>query len=287
MSCNCSTPTPVVPVNPTLPSIGTAAELCCPTDSCLGSVPAAITGSPVSCNSGNNLVSTSSPGTTLDGSWTDALPDHNGDGVVLLGRIGRKLAKLIGNGFIQIREGVAFVVSNVELKVNDLWHEWFMPSGLNKRPIIGVPLPFPYQLIADSNGQLHAIQGLQGEGVYGDSVSVWNKEASLWEIREAADFPLLQRGLSPRLTALELVGFAPIAASGTSDDVRQLSTLAGSGIIVVNQQATVPSSCDCEGCEPQAAVASVATFLPFPTSEDEDATFTLKWNTEGPYWSED
>lgn len=289
MSCNCSsTPTPVVPVNPELPPLGTPAELCCPQDPCLGNVPASITGSPVSCSSGNNLTSSASPGTTLDSTWTDALGDHNGEGVTLLGRIGRKLAKVLGNGFLQIRDGKAFVVTSVALKVTDVWHQWVKLTGINRRPVIGDALPFTYQIIGDANGQLHGIQGLVGDLITCGSVHVWNKDEGLWETKETADIPIERRGLAPRVTALELTGFEPISAQGSATTVRELSVLSGSGIIVVNQQATIPSSCDCEGCEPEAALASVATFLPFPTSEDEAATFSLKWTVEdGPHWVED
>lgn len=287
MSCNCTTPSPVVPVNPELPGLGTLTDCCQQPEPCFGTVPTSVTGSAAPCTNGDALRSSSSTGTTLDPSWTDSIEDRNGNGVTLLGRLGRKLARLAGNGFIQIRDGFAFVVKSVPILVVDQWHEWYKPTGINKKPVIGAPLAAPYDVIADTNGQLHAIQGISGDAVHGGSLRVWDKDAAAWVTTETCDVPIERRGLAPRVTSIELAGFTAIPANSTADAVRELSVLSGSGIIVVNQQPTIASSCDCEGCEPEAAVASVATFLPFPDTEDEEASYTLKWNTEGPYWSLD
>ncbi len=280
MNCNCTTspaPAATVPVNPSLPSIDGLALACadttlCNTDPCLGSTPATITGGPV-CSDPNALRSKGSCGFTLPTGYTDAINDNNGTGITLLGRIGSKLAKFSGTGFIQIVDGLAYLVSSVRLKVTDIWHEWWQPAGINRRPALGVPFPFPYQVIADTEGVLHAIKGLSGDGVTHDSLQMWDLSAGQWVTRQVADFPLLQRGLLPTLTQLELVGFAPIATSGSSDDVRQLSRLQGSGILVIEQQPTIDSSCACEGCTPVPAVASVARFLANPT---DDGTYSLK-----------
>lgn len=283
MSCNCSTPAVAPPaISTDFPALVDA----CPAAQCSGISGAATVLSPV-CVSGQSLNSQPSPGYRLPTEYTDAIEDYNKSGITLLGRIGRSLAKLSGNGFLQIRNGLATVVQQVPLQVAALYHEWWKPAGINKRPIIGAPRPFYNQVIADAEGNLFAIQGLTGAGVTHDSLHVWSLADECWVTKQVADFPLLKRGLLPTSTAIELTGFEPIAANGAATEVRELTALAGSGIIMVNQQATIPSSCDCDGCEPQAAVASVATFLPFPTSEDEEATFTLKWNTSGPYWDED
>jgi hypothetical protein len=279
--CNCTTSSPApsstVPVNPSLPSLDDLSAACatdasCTQDTCLGSTPASITAGPV-CSDPNAIRSTASCGFTLPTGYTDAINDNSNSGVTLLGRIGSKLAKLSGNGFIQVVNGLAFVVSSVRLRVTDLWHEWWRPAGINTRPVIGTPYDFPYQVIADSDGVLHAIKGLSGEGITHDSIQVWDLSAGAWVTRQVADFPILKRGLLPTLTELELVGFAPIATSGSSDDVRQLSRLQGSGILIIEQQATIDSSCACEGCTPVPAVSSVARFLANPT---EDGTYSLK-----------
>jgi hypothetical protein len=237
------------------------------------------------CADATALRSTASCGTTLANTWTDAINDNNGEGVTLLGRIGSKLAKLSGNGFIQIISGKAFLVSSVRLKLTTLWHEWYKPAGINRRPVLGVPFAAPYQVIADSDGVIHAIKGRTGEGVTTDSIHIWNLELGQWDTREVADFPLLQRGLSPTATGIELTGFAPIATSGSSNDVRTLSRLAGLGVVYLEQQPTIASSCECDGCEPIAAVASVAKLLPFPTTAATE--YVLKFNTVGgPFWEE-
>lgn len=281
MSCNCtaSTPTPVavVPVNPTLPSLDDLTAACaagtsCQTDPCFGSTPPSVTGGAV-CTDSNAIRSTASCGYTLPTGFTDALNDNSGTGVVLLGRLGSKLAKLSGNGFIQIVNGLAHVVSSVKMRVTDLWHEYWVPAGIGARPVVGVPLAFPFQVIADSAGVLHAIKGESGETITHDSVHVWNLAGGYWETRQTADFPTLQRGLLPTLTQIELVGFAPIATSGSADDVRALHRLQGSGTIYFEQQPTIDASCACEGCTPVPAVSTVAKFLANPT---EEGTYTRK-----------
>lgn len=284
MACNCSSSTTIVPapVNAELPGLGDLTP-CAP--AACGTLDAPVSKRP--CVSSSALQSASSNGFTLPTGYDDAIADYNGEGVRLLGRIGRVLARLSGTGFISIRDGLAFVVQSVPLKITQLWHNWYKPSGINKRPILGAPYPFPNHVVADSEGNLFGVKGLTGEGIVEDSVHVFSKDREQWETRETCDVPLKIRGLAPRSTGIEIAGFVPIATSGESTDVRELQVLTGSGIIVVNQQATIPSSCDCEGCTPEAAVASVATFLPFPDTEDAEATYTLKWKTTGAYWDLD
>lgn len=263
MSCNCSkTPAPP-PDAYVYPDIA---------DACGVSV---ATEGPV-CR--ETLPSVASPGSTLPATWTDALPDHNGQGVVLLGRIGSKLAKLIGDGFIQLKAGRAFVVRSIALKTTKLYHEWWVPAGVNKRPIIGRPFPFAAHIVGNGTGEFFLIKGLTGEGVTTNSSQYYDKDRELWDTREDADFPLLQRGLAPRITQGEIVAFPALSASGSASDVRQASVLSGSGILILTQQPTIPSSCDCEGCEPQAAVASVASFLAAP---DAEGIYKLRVTVDG------
>jgi hypothetical protein len=286
MSCNCTTPASVAPVNPELPTLSALSQACadtvaCATDECLGTTPASVTGSPVSrCADSNALRSSASCGYTLPNGFTDPIADRNNEGVTLLGRIGAKLAKLTGSGFIKIVEGKAFIVSSVPIKISTLWHQWWKPTGINARPALGAPLPFHHAVIADSVGNLHGIKG----GAE-DAGQVWNSEMQQWEVRAEADRAFAKRGHLERAASLELVGLEAIAVSGTGAEVRNFKTLAGSGLIVVEQTSTTASSCDCPGCEPVPAMSSIARFVPFPSG---DATWTLKWDAEsGPHWVED
>ena len=286
MSCNCTTPAVVAPSHPELPTLAAITQACenpalCATDECLGTTPASVAGSPVSrCADSNALRSTASCGYTLPNGFTDAIADRNGEGVTLLGRIGAKLAKITGSGFLRIVDGKAFIVSAVPIKLATLWHQWWKPAGINQRPVLGNPLPFTHAVIADEDGNLHAIKGADE-----DASPVWNAESELWQIKSEADRAYPKRGHLGRAASLELIGIEAIPVSGTGAEIRNFKTLAGTGMIVVEQSPTTPSSCDCPGCEPEAAVSSVARFLPFPTG---DATWTLKWNAEdGPHWVED
>ena len=286
MSCNCTTPAAVAPVNPELPTLSALSQACadttlCATDECLGTTPASVTGSPVSrCADSNALRSTASCGYTLPNGFTDPINDRNGEGITLLGRIGAKLAKLAGSGFIKIVDGNAFIVASVPIKIATLWHQWWKPAGINARPVLGEPLPFHHAVIADDQGNLHGIKGGSE-----DSSQVWNAELEQWEVRAEADRSFAKRGHLERAASLELIGIESIAVSGTGAEIRNFKTLTGSGMIVVEQVPTVPSSCDCPGCDPVAAVSSVASFLPFPTGND---TWTLKWTAaDGPHWVED
>jgi hypothetical protein len=265
----------IAPVNPDLPSL---ADVC--PEVVVEALPCS--GEDLSCSS-------ASPGYTLPTGWDDPVYDYNGNGIRIMGRLKNKLAAFKGSGFLKLVNGLAYVVDVVPLRVSSLWHQWFKPAGINKRPILGVPLPFKNQVMADELGNLYGIKGLTGEGVTTDSSHYYDRELEQWDTREDADIPLLKRGLLPTATAIELVGFVPIATSGAATDVRELKAFSGSGIVVVNQQATIPSSCDCDGCEPVAAVASVATFLPFPTGE---GAYSLKVAVDGdgvptPAWVED
>lgn len=286
MSCNCATPAAVVPTNPELPPLAALTGACaesalCATDECLGTTPASLVGSTGGCADGNALRSSASCGYTLPTGFTDPINDRGNDGVTLLGRIGSKLARLAGSGFIRLIDGKAFVVQTIPLKVADLWHQWWKPAGINTRPVLGDPLPFTNAVIADSDGNLHAIRG----GAE-DATKFWDAELEHWEVKPVADITPSHRGHLERAATLELIGIEAISVAGTGAEIRDFKTLAGSGIIVVEQAATTPSSCACEGCEPVAAVSSIARFLAFPT--DAEATFTLKWSAAlGPHWSED
>lgn len=207
------------------------------------------------CIDTSNVVSSLSPAKTLDSSWLQA--DCEDQDVTLFARKGLRLSRFTGSGFIQLIRGKAFLVQNVKIQILSLWHQWWKPGNV---PILGKPMDYPYAVIADGKGNIHGIQGVADK----DSVSYWNDAKKRWEIRPVSEFPTQATGLPPQLQSLELVGFRAIAANGPSDEVRDLSRLGGEGLLYSRNEATVPSGCECDGCQPISAGASVARFLPFP-----------------------
>lgn len=196
--------------------------------------------------------------------------------VTLLGRIGNRLARLVGTGFIKITDGKASVVTMIPLILADLWHNWWKPTATST-PILGEPLPFSYQVIGDSRGNLHGIKGLVDE----DSVALWDHTAKQFAMTPVAELDKCVKGLIPFSNAIELVGYEPISAEGTQETLRCLKALSGSGLIVVTQVATI----DEVTCPQEVTYASVASFLAFPT--DVDKTYNLTYTVAGgPTWTE-
>jgi len=224
----------------------------------------------------DGVCSSDSEGSAVPSLWLDSCCKN--EGVTLFGRVGNRLSHFTGSGFIKLVKGKASVVSAVPLALTTLWHNFFK-TGPGNRPVVGDPLPFSYLAVGAPDGALHAIKGT-------DEVSspIW--DGTQWTIAPLSEQGLCQKGLLPRLEELELVGYAPIVEGGDVDAVRCLSSLQGSGIIVVNAVATVDSECACEGCEPSPAFASVASFLAFP--DDDVNSYSLKWsNADGPTWVQD
>lgn len=255
MSCNCTKTVAVSPSGEPLPSVADDAALASSVETCK------------ECYSDpSNDNACESEGTSLDSTWL-----NNGcytEGVTLLGRIGNKLARLGGTGFIKIANGAASVVQSVPLQLTTLWHRWWKPTALS-RPVLGEPLAYPYLSIADANGNLHAVKGPADE----QAAPVWDPTTKEFTNLPLSELPLSQKGLLPRAASLELVGYAAIPSDGSAEAVRNLTTLAGEGIIIVTKQDTVDATCACEGCDPVESKASVATFLPNPT---EAGTYSLK-----------
>lgn len=259
MSCNCA------PSGESLPLIEDDRALNKPTALCKPCV-----------SDANCLASDQSEGTTLDSSWQDA--GRFAEDLTILARVGNKLARFGGTGFIQLVAGKASVVSTVPLKISTIWHRWWKTTAAHP-PILGEPLPYPYQVIADSEGNLHVGKGTDAE----DSVSVWNSTTMEFSQKPLSELALAHKGILPRLAALELVGYAPLPSLGSTAAVRNLSTLAGSGLVVVSQVTTVadPTANPCDD-----SLASVASFLELP-SPVADESYTLKFSTAlGLYWSE-
>jgi hypothetical protein len=197
---------------------------------------------------------------------------------VILARKGDKLARFAGSGFIKLVAGLASVVTSIPLKVTTLYHNYWKQTP-SSTPIPGAPLPFKFQVVADCDGNIHAIQGTQDK----DSLTLWDASEKKFIQTPVEEIPKCAKGLLPRRTTVELVGYKPISAGGDPDEIRCLSTLAGEGIIVVNQVDTVVDPDD--PCD--TSKASVASFLANPEPEGSE-TYSLKFSTAlGIHWSQD
>ncbi len=263
MSCNCNTQTPELP---------TVADDC--------ALAAPLASSTPCCVDTQALSSSTSEGAELPLYLTDAACAT--EDITILGRVGTRLARFVGTGFIAITNGKAAVVSTVPLKIRDLWHNWWKPTATST-PIIGEPLVTDYLVVADQSGNIHGIKGLTAE----DSIPVWNATTKKHEMKSLSAVPQKVTGLLPRATEIELVGYVPIDDSGEITEVRPISALLGTGIIYLTEQDTVEAVCDCAGVEPVTPnKASVAKHLAFPTAS---GVHTLKFNgtTDTLYWSAD
>lgn len=201
----------------------------------------------------NCLTSDASDGTTLASSWLDSCPHVSG--VTLLGRVGAKLARLAGSGFIKIENGVASVVPSVPLRLTTLWHRWWKPTPASP-PILGAPLTHPYQVIADAEGNFHGIKGVDAE----DSLSLWDSAKKEFAQTPVSEISHAIKGLLPQATPLQLTGYTAISVGQSLDTVRQETALSGVGLVVLKEAATLAGGC-------YSAKASVASTIPLPNSE--------------------
>ena len=202
-----------------------------------------------------------SQGCQIDCCLMDAGPSNE---MMLIGRVGKLVKKLIGEGVLWLGpNGMVKAMKNVPLHVGQLWHQWYKPSP-SSAPIIGQPMPFPYQVISDIDGNAYGIQGLQNE----DSVTIWNHEDQQFEQSPVTGFPICVRKKIPSAIALELVGFSPLSPFGNADDLRCLQRLEGDGMIHFRKVPTVPTTmCECDSCDTQGQVqqfTTVAEFIPNP-----------------------
>jgi hypothetical protein len=223
------------------------------------------------------LRSDQSDGTTLASSWTDA--GCYTEGVTILGRVGSKLARFAGTGFIALESGIAKVVSAVPIRAVTLWHRWWKPTPTGP-PILGEPLSYPYLSIADSEGNLHAVKGPANE----NAVPHWDASSNEFTQKPISEIDLDRKGALVRASNIELVGYAPIAEGGELNAVRPMRALNGAGLVVLTEAATVDPTCE---CAPGVGTASKASTLALPTPV-ADEVFTLKYSTAlGLHWSED
>lgn len=258
MPCSCQQTVVTSPTGDCLPTIEQDCAITKPTSLCKSCV-----------NDDACIRSDASDGTTLASSWLDSVCYR--EGVTILGRVGTKLARFVGSGFLKIENGIASVVSAVPLRAVTLWHRWWKPTAASP-PILGEPLVHPYQVIADENGNIHAIKGVDAE----DSLSLWNSTTKEFRQTPLSEVGHAKKGVLTRVSGIELTGFTPIVDGGSTETVRGEKALSGAGLVILTEQATVNSG----------TVSKATTrALPVPVA---DETYTLKFSTAlGLYWSED
>jgi hypothetical protein len=260
MSCNCQNLAAVSSTGEPLPLISDIHGLA---------------NAPTECCSDSCIPNAQSEGTILSNHWLDAAC-HTKD-ITILARVGDRLARFVGSGFLQLVNGKFSVVQSLALRSNTLWHRWWKPTAAS-RPILGEPLPYPHMVVGDVDGNLHNIKGPDTE----DAIPHWNSTTKEFTNKPISEIPLCQKGLLPRASALELTGYAAIPEGGSATSVRCLSTLQGSGFLFADPIPTVDTDCECASTP---SLASVVATLPFP---DGEGPFTLKYSlAEGPYWQED
>ena len=224
-----------------------------------------------------SLRADTSEGTTLANSWSDA--QCHVENLTILARVGQKLARFTGTGFIALDSGIARVVNSVPLKLQNLWHKWWKPTATS-RPILGEPLPYPMMAVGDDKGNIHAIQGPTAE----DATPYWDSAAEQFTQRPISENRLPRKGVVTSVADLELVGYVPISDGQPVDTVRDMKALAGAGLMYLETTVTVDDGCE---CAPNNGVASVAKTLPLPIPYGTE-TYTLKFSAaEGLHWSED
>lgn len=223
------------------------------------------------------LKADTSEGTTLANSWSDA--QCHVEDLTILARVGQKLARFTGTGFIALDTGIARVVKAVPLTLQNLWHNYFKPSPTSS-PILGEPLPYSYMAVGDDKGNIHAIKGTANE----DAAPYWDSTTKQFTQRPVSENTLPRKGVVTAASGLEIVGYAPIADGGNPAEIRNLHALLGAGLMYMEQQATVDDACD---CAPGSGIASVAKTLALPVPTGSE-TYSLKYSTaEGLHWSED
>jgi hypothetical protein len=212
-----------------------------------------------------------SEGCPLEFKWLDALESKC---MTLLGRNGRTLSRLVGEGFLKLDcDGLVCATKDIPLRVSKLWHQWFKPTPTSA-PIIGQPMPFSYQVITDIDGDPYVIRGLANE----DSITVWKHGTQQFEQTPITDFPLCTRRITPAANRLELVGFEPLGISDDPSLLRCLKRIQGDGMLRFRSIETTPTQfCQCSDCSEFGQTeqyTTIAEFVPYPA---EDCTQGCPW----------
>ena len=235
------------------------------------------------CPDEDAVASTPSTGCKLDSCLTDPRDLNANEGMTLLGRVGSTLTRFKENGWIELRNGLAYVVATPALKVRDIWANW-VKSTPYAVPKIGDPHPFPYSVAVDPNGCLHALGGLLEH----DGIQVHNKEKNQWEVIPVASLPIQTKATLPQsVNGIELVGFEETGVlASTCGKVRDLKALGTSGIVYLEK---VPATvCLEDGGDPcqETAFAYVATTLEDPDTSSGQ-TYKLTFSASGMAWTEE
>lgn len=221
------------------------------------------------CNEPCNDLQSLTKGKNLDTSWLDAQcidesADPQEEAVVLI-RVGDRLKKFCGTGFIEIHNGVARLAKNVALKVVDLYHE--LDSECPDGSELLAPRDAKYEVIADECGVIHAIQGLNGE----DSVRVWNSAKKVFQTVPLSELSRHITGQLPLSNTLEIIGYPHIVEGGSLTTERDLHRLCGDGVVVIEPKLTTVDPDACPGNEE----ACVARVISFP---EEAGNYIIAWN---------
>ena len=193
-------------------------------------------------------------GTTLETKWLDA--ECYTEGVTLLGRVGNKLAKLSGSGFVKVTGGLLSVVTSVPLSIRTLWHRWWKANA-TANPVLGAPLDYPYNAIADSSGNLHLIRGEDGK----DTVAVWDGTEKVYKQVPYSTLPHAVASSHEGLSAIELVGYAPRTVKCSTIE-RAEKYLAAEGLVILEKRALTGDSCGCGENDTDTYVAKAIALAP-------------------------
>lgn len=217
-----------------------------------------------------------SVGSNLEMKWMDALPVR---AMTLLGRVGKKLAKLQGEGWLYLNDrGEVSASRRIPLKVTKLWHKFFASSS--GKPFVGPPMAAPYLTVTDLDGNVYVVKGLPDR----DSVMQWNHQTGMWENQSLSELPWCVSQHLQSGSELELVGFSPVPVGQDISTIRCPKRLEGQGMIYFEQ---IPSGDDyeCE-CAPTPTTTTVAKFLPNPSACDPDKPPILAFVDGRPQWVE-
>ena len=230
------------------------------------------------CDNPKVEIANDTEGSQLPFTWVDAKPVAK---MTLLGRVGRFLARLKGEGVLWLEsDGEVSVRKFLPFRTSHLWHKWYKPTPTSA-PIIGNPMNYPYKVITDLDGNPFTVMGLPNE----DSIEVFNHETKEFEARPVTDFPVcVSEQLDDSSTNFELVGFEALNPTDSSDLRRCLKKISGEGMLCLKKVPT--AACDCEECQAigaQTAETTVVEFIPHPTVE---SVLTHSGNAgECPVWS--
>jgi len=209
--------------------------------------------------------------TTTDGSsqpWmTDARETTR---LTLLGRVGKRLHKFVGSGFLQVEDGEAKLVSFIPLKIKELYHRYVIPSP-GSVAVIGAAKPVDYLVVADNTGKTYGIKGLSGE----DCFILWDYVTKKFLTRPITDFPIATKGALLKCSGIELVGFLPPSPTDASES-RRVKALKGEGVVFMTNvpQSYPPCLSEDERCAYE--TSAVARVVPYP-DDSSGKEYLLAW----------